>query len=85
MLACMLLLASSAGARVSASQQVDINHATLAELLRVPGITEVWAQRIVHYRPYRSKLDLLNEGIVPAHIYAKIRESIVAHRDAPAR
>lgn len=58
---------------------VDINHASVAELLTVPGITEVWARRIVRYRPYRTKEDLLDRGIVPSPVYDHIRESIIAH------
>ena len=36
----------------------------LNELLKVPGMTPSWAGRIVRFRPYRSKADLLDRGIV---------------------
>jgi len=62
---------------------VDLNRATIPELLRLPGMTESWARRIVRFRPYRSKLDLLNEGVVTPEVYARIRDAVVAHRTAP--
>jgi len=61
---------------------VDVNVASVEELMRVPGMTKVWAARIVRFRPYRSKLDLLNEGVVTPEVYAHIRDGIVAHRAA---
>lgn len=62
------------------SNKVDINHATLAELEQISGVTPAWAQRIIRFRPYRTKLDLVQEGILPAKIYSKIRDSIIAHQ-----
>jgi DNA uptake protein ComE-like DNA-binding protein len=64
-------------------QRVDINHATLNELLKVPGLTRGWAERIVRYRPYRSKLDLFDKGIVPSAVYDRIKDYVIAHRDKP--
>lgn len=60
---------------------VDINHATLEDLLKVPGMTRSWAGRIVRYRPYRSKLDLLEKGILPGNVYYRVKDYLVAHRD----
>jgi competence protein ComEA len=61
--------------------RVDINHATLDELLKVPGMTRSWAGRIVRFRPYRTKQDLLDRGVVSSEVYDRIRDNIVAHRD----
>ena len=61
--------------------RVDINHASLNALLKVPGMTPSWAGRIVHFRPYRSKADLLENGIVTSEVYARIKDYIIAHRD----
>ena len=61
------------------AEMVDINHATLDELLTVPGMTKSWAGRIIRFRPYRSKQDLLDHGVVPSEVYDRIREFIVAH------
>jgi len=65
---------------VQVESRVDINHASVAELMRVPGMTAVWAGRIVRFRPYRTKLDLLNEGVVSAEVYGRIKDGVVARR-----
>jgi DNA uptake protein ComE-like DNA-binding protein len=64
------------------SELVDLNRATVAELLKVPGMTAAWAERIVRFRPYRTKLDLVNEGVVTPEVYQRIRDAVVAHRAA---
>jgi DNA uptake protein ComE-like DNA-binding protein len=61
-------------------RRVDINHATLEELLRVPGMTKSWAGRIVRFRPYRTKQDLVDRGIVSGEVYSRIKDYIIAHR-----
>jgi DNA uptake protein ComE-like DNA-binding protein len=61
--------------------RVDINHASSEELLKVPGMTQSWAGRIVRFRPYRTKQDLLDKGVVNSEVYDRIKEFVVAHRD----
>ena len=63
-----------------AVEPVDINRATVAELMRVPGMTSTWAGRIVRFRPYRTKLDLVDQGVVSREVYGRIRDGVVAHR-----
>ena len=65
----------------SPDMRVDINHATLEELLRVPGLTRSWAGRIVRFRPYHTKLDLLDQGVVSGEVYNRIKDYIIAHRE----
>jgi DNA uptake protein ComE-like DNA-binding protein len=61
--------------------RTDVNHATLEELLKVPGMTRSWAGRIVRFRPYRTKQDLMDRGIVNGEVYNRIRDYIIAHRE----
>jgi DNA uptake protein ComE-like DNA-binding protein len=61
--------------------RVDINHATIDELLKVPGMTRSWAGRIVRFRPYRTKQDLLEKGVVNGEVYDRIKDYIIAHRE----
>jgi competence protein ComEA len=61
--------------------RIDINHASLNELLKVPGMTPSWAGRIVRFRPYRTKQDLLDHGVLPSNVYDRIKDYVIAHRD----
>ncbi len=60
--------------------RIDINHAGVDELLKIPGMTPTWAARIVRFRPYRTKRDLLDHGVLPADVYDRIKDWIIAHR-----
>lgn len=75
--------ASSVGtpAKISAQDRVDINHASLDELIAVPGMTHSWAERIIRFRPYHAKNDLVKRGVVSGEVYDRIKDAIVAHRD----
>jgi len=75
------LASDSTAARTA--EPVDINRAGVVELMKVPGMTRVWAERIVRFRPYRSKQDLIDNGIIPGSVYRVIKDSIIAHRPKP--
>jgi len=60
--------------------RIDINHASVNELLKAPGMTRTWAERIVRFRPYRTKLDLLERGVVSSKIYDRIQDYVIAHQ-----
>jgi DNA uptake protein ComE-like DNA-binding protein len=60
--------------------RVDINHASAEELAKVPGLTPSWAGRIVRFRPYRTKQDLVERGVLPSDVYDRIKDYVVAHR-----
>jgi competence protein ComEA len=62
--------------------RVDINHASVEELLKVPGMTRSWAGRIVRFRPYHSKQDLVEYGIVTSQVYDQIKDYVIAHQKA---
>jgi competence protein ComEA len=61
--------------------RIDINHASVDELLKVPGITSSWAGRIVRFRPYRTKQDLLDRGVLPSEVYDRVKDYVIAHRE----
>ena len=61
--------------------RVDVNHATIEGLLKVPGMTRAWAGRIVRFRPYRTKQDLVDKGVVSGDVYNRIKDYIIAHRE----
>ncbi len=96
-IAAALLIASLPGARDVAARspqgprkvqsipapeaRIDINHASVEELLKVPGMTGSWAGRIVRFRPYYAKNDLLDRGVVSSQVYDRIKNYVIAHRD----
>jgi DNA uptake protein ComE-like DNA-binding protein len=61
--------------------RIDVNHATVDELLKVQGMTRSWAGRIVRFRPYRTKQELLDRGVVTSQVYDRIKDYVIAHRD----
>lgn len=61
-------------------EPVDINTASIDQLMRIPGLTRTWAARIIRYRPYRGKNELLDHGVVNAAVYSRIKDRIIAHR-----
>ena len=63
--------------------RVDINAASLDQLLKVPGMTRTWAARIIRYRPYHAKNDLVDRGVVTSQVYDRIKDYIIAHRGKP--
>jgi DNA uptake protein ComE-like DNA-binding protein len=61
--------------------RVDINHASLDDLLKVSGMTHPWALRIIRFRPYRTKMDLVDRGVITDEVYNRFKDEIIAHRD----
>jgi DNA uptake protein ComE-like DNA-binding protein len=57
---------------------VDVNSASLEQLSALPGIGKVYGERIIKNRPYRAKNELVDKGVVPESVYAKIRNKIIA-------
>src|SRR5450631_1256082 len=77
---------TKAGAKSAASDAksaakakvVDINIASESELKAVPGIGDAYAAKIIAGRPYAKKDQLKSRNILPAPVYEKTKDLIIA-------
>jgi hypothetical protein len=62
---------------------VDINSASRKELMTLPGIGAVEADKIIANRPYLTKTQLVTKGVLPTGPYLSLRYQVVAMQKFP--
>jgi competence protein ComEA len=62
----------------NAKNQLDLNSAPKPELVKLPGIGDAYADAIIKNRPYANKTQIKSKAGVPAAVYDKIADMIVA-------
>jgi DNA uptake protein ComE-like DNA-binding protein len=61
-----------------AVSRTDLNHASVAELASLPGITEAKAGQIIRHRPYTSSSQLVSRGILTQAQYNALAADVSA-------
>jgi competence protein ComEA len=81
LLATMALATSAAAAKQAPSSPVNINTASMEQLMEVPGIGEAKAKAIVEYRsssPFKTTAELVNVKGIGEKLLAKITPHVTA-------
>jgi hypothetical protein len=55
---------------------IDLNTASLEQLVALPGMNATLAQQIIEGRPYRNKTDLAHKHILSDAVYDRIKQLI---------
>jgi len=60
---------------------LDLNSATRAELVNLPGIGEAYADKIIANRPFHDKGELVRKKIIPESTYERIINLVIAKQN----
>ena len=60
---------------------VDINSASKEDLMKVPGMTDEMADKIVAGRPYKSRAELVSKSVMTKAEYAKMKGHLAAKKE----
>ena len=66
--------------RPSPDKPLDLNRASKAQLMSLPGIDDASADRIIAGRPYTSEHELLDRRVIARDEYNKIADSITVKK-----
>jgi len=73
---------ASSEAKPEKTELIDINSASKATLVKLPGVGDAIADKIILGRPWKSKYDLVMKKVVTRSTYDKFSKYVVARQPA---
>ncbi len=73
-----ILVGPSLAIAADKTELLDLNTATADQLKALPGIEDVYAEKIIKGRPYQREDELVQKKILPRAMYEGIKYKIVA-------
>lgn len=64
--------------RAAPDRALDLNTATLEELLTFKGIGRQYAEKIIRARPFGARAELVDRHVIPPSVYLAIRHRLYA-------
>jgi DNA uptake protein ComE-like DNA-binding protein len=69
---------AKAGQPAKKPRPVDINSASAAQLMKVPGIGEAEAEKIIKNRPYSTRSSLVTRNVLSYDAYMQVKDQLAA-------
>lgn len=66
-------------------ERIDINSANAKHLMTLPGIGKAEARKIIANRPYLSKAELVQKGVLPTGPYLSLKDRVIALQKSPPK
>lgn len=64
-----------------AMPKLDVNSATKDELMKLPGVGDAMADKIIADRPFKAKSELVSKGVMTKAEYAKVASRLIAKQE----
>lgn len=70
--------ATAKDAKAAATSQLDLNTASKADLMKLPGVGDAISDKIVKARPFANKAQLVSKNILTKAAYDKVSALVIA-------
>ena len=74
----------AAAAKTAAAPRVDLNSASKEDLMKLPGVGDAIADKIIAARPFKTRAELRSKNLVNGAAYAKLRGLVTAKQASVA-